>query len=169
MRAAYAKVTAQETAYTGTFFYFAQTGITRFLGIEATIPTEYVDLALAESRDRPLYALGNPMFAVKYRLHLPEIGGRAPALGIRIRYGLPLVPPHFVPPTNFGAEDFTREVNFADPYAFFMDRHDLGLGVNTAWRWQMLQLGLQLHWDYFLPVASTRNRCPNISVWSMPG
>lgn len=153
VRMAWAHVEAQDAGVAAAFFYFAQVAITRSLGVEVSVPTQYVNLDHPTARS--VYALGNPLISAKYRLHLPSIEGRAPALTLRARYGIPMVPAARIPTTNYDAQTFSREAHFNDAYAFFADKTDVGLGVSLAWAYDIFQLGVQLGGDYFIPLAGT--------------
>lgn len=142
-------------------FYGAQVSVTKALGIEVSVPTTFVSLGeqRAAGPNQPArvlstYVMGNPLFSAKYRIHLPEVEGRQPALTLRARWGLPLAPPHKIPPTQRTAEEFSFPAHFVDTWAFLNDKTDLGLGMNAAWQIGMFYSGLQLYGDYYLPVAN---------------
>lgn len=134
------------------FFYYGQTALTRSLGVELTIPTVLIDLDVPRARTR--YLMGNPLLAAKYRFHLPEIEGRQPALTVRARWGIPISPLNTIPPTGYGAEEFSRPTHFADPYAFMLEKNNLGLGAQVAYQIGMVYTGVQAYVDYFFPVES---------------
>ena len=156
VRAAIASVETRESADTVAIFYSAQAAITRDLGLELTIPTQYLDItSFPGDRNPPAqYEIGNPLVAVKYRFQLPKVQGRHPAFVLKARWGIPFSRLHRVPATGLIVEDFTREVNFADTYAFFLENHDIGLGGNFVWQWRWLYTGVQLFGDLFIPVGS---------------
>jgi hypothetical protein len=137
-------------------FYYAQAGVTRSFGIELTVPTVLIDLDVPRARTR--YLMGNPLLAAKYRLHLPEIEGRQPALTIRARWGIPISPLNTIPPTTRGAEQFSRPAHFDDPYAFTLEKNDLGLGVSAAYQTGMIYTAVQMYGDYFLPVTDSLDK-----------
>jgi hypothetical protein len=149
-RFAYARVRSRESALASALFYFGQVALTRSLGLELTLPTQLVDLDV--ERVRSLYAIGNPLVAAKYRLNLPELRGRRPALTLRARWGIPIAAQHRIPPTELGAEDFTREAHFSDTYAFFLEKTSLGGGASLSWSRGIFSLAMQLNADYFSPV-----------------
>lgn len=155
VRQNYGRIQTRESAETVAIFYYAQAAFTRAFGMEVTVPTQYLDItSFPGDRNPPSqYEVGNPLVALKYRFHLPEILGRRPAVTLKARWGIPLVPLHGVPATELIVEEFTREVNFADTYAFFMENHDLGLGINFAWRYGWLYTAFQLYGDLFIPVG----------------
>jgi hypothetical protein len=156
VRLAWANVRVQESAIASAFFFHGQVGFTQDIGAEVTVPTEYVDVDLEGSRS--VFTLGNPLISAKYRLHLPDVLGRKPALTIRARWALPIAPLHNVPPTGLGAENFTREAHFSDTYAFFLEKTALGLGVNLAWQWELITTGVQLYSDYFFPISDSADQ-----------
>ena len=152
-------VKVRENAIASAFFFEAQAAITRSVGIELTVPVEYVNVD--QDRARSVFAMGNPLIAGKWRLYLPEVKGRQPALTLRTRFGLPISPLHPIKPTSLGlpaAEDFSREAHFADTYAFFLEKANVGLGASMAWRWNILRLGAQLYTDYFIPLGSAEDQ-----------
>ena len=155
IRASIASIETRESADTAAIFYFAQAALNRVLGVELTIPTQYIDItSFPGDRNPPAqYEIGNPLLALKYRLQLPKIGGRRPALTLKARWGIPIAPLHGVPATELIVEEFTREVNFTDTYAFFLENHDLGLGASFVWQWRWLYTGFQLFGDLFIPVG----------------
>lgn len=150
-RMAWAEVETRESAVASAFFFFGQVAFTPYVGLELTVPTEFVDIDL--DRARSVFAMGNPLIAAKWRFHLPEVLGRRPALTVRGRAALPITPLNNVPPTPFGAEEFTREAHFADTYAFFLEKTDIGAGASIAWQYDLLHLGAQFYTDYFFPVS----------------
>ncbi len=156
IRLEWANVTFQESAIAAAFFFEGQVALTRQLGVELKIPVEFVDLDLEGSRN--VFTMGNPLLAAKYRLYLPEVIGRRPALTLRARWALPISPLHNVPPTGLGAETFTREAHFADTYAFFLEKTALGLGFNLAWQWEFIYAGVQFYTDYFFPISGAADR-----------
>ena len=153
-RMVWANVKVREPAVTTVFFFDAQFALTRYLGVELTVPTQYVDV----ENTRSVFAAGNPLLAVKWRLFLPEILGRRPALTLRARLGIPLFPLHSVATTSRDAEDYTREAHFSDTYAFFLEKTDVGLGATAAWQHQFLYVGAQVYADYFIPVSDALDR-----------
>ena len=155
IRFSFAPVEIRESANTAAIFYSAQAAFTRTLGAELTIPTQYLDItSFPGDRNPPAqYEIGNPLVALKYRFQLPEVQGRHPALTVKARWGIPVAPLHSVPATELIVEEFTREANFVDTYAFFMESHDFGLGANFVWRWKWLYTGFQLFGDIFVPVG----------------
>jgi hypothetical protein len=155
-RFAYASVTLQESAVATAFFFEGQVALTRQLGAELTVPVEFVDVNLEGARR--VFQMGNPLVAAKYRIFLPEVVGRRPALTLRARWALPISPLHNIPPTGFGAETFTREAHFADTYAFFLEKTAIGLGFNLAWQWEWIYAGLQFYSDYFFPISGAADR-----------
>ncbi len=166
IRALFASIETRESADTVSLFFFAQAAVTRDLGIELTVPTQYLDItSFPGDRNPPAqYEFGNPLLAVKYRFHLPKVQGRRPALTVRARWGVPVAPLHGIPATELNVEEFTREVNFADTYAFFLENHSLGLGANFAWRWKWLYTGVQLYGDAFIPVGESSQNTAFTSV-----
>lgn len=150
------KVQVRETASSAAMFFEGQIALSRSFGLELTIPTEYLNLDV--DRARNVFAMGNPLVAAKWRVYLADVLGRRPALTIRARAGLPFAPLHTVPPTSLGVEDFTREAYFADTYAFFLEKADIGLGASVAWQWNILRLGAQFYTDYFIPVSDAQDR-----------
>jgi hypothetical protein len=142
-------------------FYGAQLSVTKALGVEVVVPTTFVSLGQQRAagpnqpaRELSTYVMGNPLFSAKYRLHLPAVEGRQPTLTLRARWGLPLAPPHKIPPTQRTAEEFSFPAHFVDTWAFLNDKTDLGLGMNAAWQYGMFYSGVQLYGDYYLPVAN---------------
>ena len=159
VRMSWANVTLRERAVASALFYNAQVSITPDIGLELTVPTQYVNISPDEDdRFRSVYTLGNPLLSAKYRLYLPKVLERQPALTIRARWAIPFAPLHKVPPSELGVEDFTTQAHFTDTYAFFLEKTDLGLGVNFAWQWDMLYVGAQLYADYFFPVGGSLDR-----------
>lgn len=156
VRMAWANVRIQESAIASAFFFHGQVALTRSVGVEATLPMEYVNLDLEDTRS--VVTLGNPLVAAKYRLYLPEVLGRRPALTLRGRWAIPVSPIHKVPPTDLLAENFTREAHFSDTYAFFLEKTALGLGLQLAWQWEFLYTGVQLYTDYFFPVSGAADQ-----------
>ncbi len=155
IRLAFASIETRESADTAAIFYSAQAAFTPAWGIELTVPTQYLSItSFPNDRNPPAqYEIGNPLLALKYRFQLPTVGARRPALTVKARWAIPLAPLHGVPATDLVVEEFTREVNFVDTYAFFLENHDFGLGANLAWRWRWLYTGLQLFGDLFVPVG----------------
>ena len=155
VRTSYASIETRESANTLSIFYSGQAALTRYLGLELIVPTQYLDItSFPGDRNPPAqYEIGNPLLALKYRLQLPKIQGRRPAVTIKARWGIPIAPLHGVPATELIVEEFTREVNFPDTYAFFLENHDFGLGANFVWQWRWLYTGLQLFGDVFVPVG----------------
>lgn len=149
-------VKVRETAVASAFFFEGQVAFTRAFGLELTVPTEYVNVDV--DRARAVYTLGNPLVAAKWRLQLPKVMDRRPALTLRARVAIPLAPLHSIPPTNLGVEDFSREAHFADTYAFFLEKTDIGLGASLTWQWKILRFGAQLYTDYFIPVSDAVDR-----------
>jgi hypothetical protein len=133
-------------------FYYGQTALTRSFGIELTVPTVLINLDVPRARTR--YLMGNPLLAAKYRFHLPEVEGRRPALTLRARWGIPISPLNTIPPTGYGAEEFSRPAHFADTYAFMLEKNNLGLGAQVAYQIGIVHSSLQLYFDYFFPVES---------------
>lgn len=156
IRMAWANVRFQESAVASAFFFHGQVALTRSVGVEATLPMEYVDVDLDETRS--VVTLGNPLVAAKYRLYLPKVLGRRPALTLRGRWAIPISPIHNIPPTDLLAENFTREAHFSDTYAFFLEKTALGLGLQLAWQWEFLYTGVQLYSDYFFPVEGAADQ-----------
>ena len=158
IRASIGTIQTRESANTVAIFYFAQAALTRYLGAEFTIPTQYLDITSFPSERNPpaQYEVGNPLIALKYRLQLPKVLDRHPALVLKARWGIPVAPLHSVPAaTGFVVEDFTREVNFVDTYAFFLENHDFGVGANLVWRWKWLYTALQVYTDVFVPISDS--------------
>lgn len=156
MRFTYASVRLRETAMASAFFFNGQVALTRFFGLEVTVPTEWVNLDV--DRARTVFAMGNPLVAAKWRLNLPKILGRRPVVTVRGRWAIPVTPLKFIPPTPLGAEDFSREPHFADTYAFFLEKTAFGAGLNAAWRYDLMYFGFQMYLDYFTPVESALDR-----------
>lgn len=154
-RMAWANAQVRVPAVASAFFFEAQFALTRSIGVELTVPTQFVDVDVEGARS--VYGLGNPLLAAKWRLFLPDVLGRRPALTLRARVGIPLSPLHSVPP-SWVAEDFTREAHFADTYAFFLEKTDVGLGASVAWQYKLFYLGAQLYTDYFIPVSDALDR-----------
>ncbi|MCB9653072.1 MAG: hypothetical protein H6729_02925 [Deltaproteobacteria bacterium] len=152
-RMAWANVRFRESAVASAFFFQGQTALTRTLGVELTVPLEYVNLDV--ERARSVVALGNPLLTAKYRLTLPAIEGEPVGVTLRARWAVPLSPRHNIAPTTLGAEEFSREAHFVDTHAFFLEKSALGLGATAAWRYQMFAFGGQVYADYFFPVQST--------------
>lgn len=152
-RFTYAEAQLQESAVTAAVFYFVQAGFTPRIGLEATLPTQYVDLETIEAEST--YAAGNPLIALKYRFFLPDVERKAPALTVRARYGIPLSPPNKLRPTDITAETFSSQAYVVDTYAFLADYHDLGIGASLAWQYGWLTFNTQFYLDYFFPVDST--------------
>lgn len=141
------------SALSAAVFYAAQASITRSIGLELVVPTQWVSLEL--ERTKAVYGLGNPLLAAKYRLYLAEVEGRQPSITFRGRWSIPISAPHSIPPTvEFRAEDFTREAYYADPYAFLNNNTAVGLGINAAYQYSLVEVQLQLGGDYFIPVVS---------------
>ena len=156
------------SALSSAIFYSAYASITRFLGLELTVPTQWVNVEL--ERTKPVYGLGNPQLAAKYRLYLDEVEGRRPALTFRARWALPISAPHSIPPTvEFKAEDFTREVYFTDAWAFNTNQTALGLGLNAAYQYSMVITQIQLGGDYFLPMVSSAQRFVTLNYGASVG
>ncbi|MCA9552291.1 MAG: hypothetical protein KC933_19810, partial [Myxococcales bacterium] len=151
-RMAWANAKVLVPAVASAFFLDAQFALTRYLGAELTIPTQYVNVDVEGARS--VFAMGKPLVALKWRLFLPDVLGRRPALTLRTRVGIPFSPLHTVPP-SWVAENFTREVHFADTYAFFMEKTNVGLGASAAWQYQLFYFGAQFYTDYFIPVAGS--------------
>ncbi|MBK8011485.1 MAG: hypothetical protein IPK13_09045 [Deltaproteobacteria bacterium] len=152
-RMAWASVRFRESAVASAFFFQGQTALTRALGVELSVPLEYVNLDV--ERARSVVALGNPLLTAKYRLTLPAIEGQPLGVTLRARWAVPLSPRHNIAPTTLGAEEFSREAHFVDTHAFFLEKSALGVGATAAWRYQMLAFGAQFYADYFFPVQST--------------
>lgn len=146
----YAEARVRESATAAAVFYFAQAALTKNLGVEATVPTQYVSLDDVDAES--VYTNGNPLLAVKYRFHLPAWGGNRPALTARARVGFPFSPPSKLRPSDFFAEDLTQQVYFVDTYAFLADFWDTGVGASWAWDLGPLSFDAQLYFDYFLPL-----------------
>lgn len=140
------------SAITPAIFYHGQLGITRAIGLEVTVPTALVSVDV--ERAQSVYVMGNPLVSAKYRLYLPEVEGRRPALTLRARWAIPISPLNNIPPTQLGAEEFSFPAHFVDTYAFLLEKTDLGLGVNAAWQVGMIYAGVQVYGDYFLPVST---------------
>ena len=157
VRTVFASIETREAADTIAVFYSAQAAITRYLGAEITVPTQYLDItSFPGDRDPPAqYEFGNPLVALKYRIHLPKVGERYPAVTFKARWGIPFARLHSVPATELDIEEFTREVHFVDTYAFFLENHSVGIGANVAWQWRWLYAGVQLFGDVFIPVDGT--------------
>lgn len=156
LRFSFATVQLGASAIASALFFDGQVAITRFFGVEVTVPTEYVNIDLP--RAPSVFVMGNPLLAAKWRFHLPEIEGRAPVLTLRGRWAVPVPPQHQIPLTNFIAEHFTREAHFADTYAFFLEKTGVGLGSSAAWQYDMFEFGLELYLDYFTPVEGAEER-----------
>ncbi len=148
----FADAQTDERASTMALFYFAQAAATSDLGIEFTVPTQFVSLTDIDADN--VYAAGNPLLAVKYRFHLPPLEGRRPALLAKMRFGMPISPPHKLRPSDFTAEQFTQPVYFVDTYAFLADYYDVGLGSSFVWSHGMLYVAAQLFLDYYIPLDS---------------
>ncbi len=159
IRMGWANVTLGERAVTTAIFYDAQVSITPDIGLELSVPTQYLNIDPdPDDRFRSVYTIGNPLLSAKYRLYLPKVLERRPALTIRARWAIPMAPLHKVPPSDIGVETFTTQAYFTDTHAFFLEKTDLGLGVNFAWQWDMLHIGAQLYADYFFPVSGSLER-----------
>ncbi len=159
IRMGWANVTLGERAVTTAIFYDAQVSITPDIGLELSVPTQYLNIDPdPDDRFRSVYTIGNPLLSAKYRLYLPKVLERRPALTIRARWAIPMAPLHKVPPSDIGVETFTTQAYFTDTHAFFLEKTDLGLGVNFAWQWNMLHIGAQLYADYFFPVGGSLER-----------
>lgn len=154
VRASYARLTGVRGAagVAPAVFFQGQVAVTRSLGVELVIPTSYVNVNV--ERAQSLYVIGNPLIGAKYRLHLPAIEERPPALTIRARWAVPISPLHTIPPTQLGAEEFSFPAHFTDTYAFLLEKSDLGIGASAAWQAGMFALGAQVYADYFFPVAN---------------
>lgn len=152
-RFVWAETELQESATSAAVFYFAQAALTRRLGLEATLPSQFVDLD--GIRSESVYAAGNPMFALKYRFFLPEVEGRKPVLTLRARYAFPLAPPHKLRPTDITAETFTQQAFVVDTWAFLPEHHDLGVGTSFGWQVGWFTVSGQLHVDLFVPTEDT--------------
>ncbi|MBI4821111.1 MAG: hypothetical protein HY791_32930 [Deltaproteobacteria bacterium] len=156
VRVNYAEISALESAVAPAFFFFGQLGLTRDVGFELTVPMNLISVDVARTQTQAY--LGNPLLAAKYRLHLPEIGGRRAAIAVRIRYAMPISPLHSIPPTELGAEDFSLQANFPDTYAFLLEKHDIGAGFSAAWGFDMFTFTTQAYLDYFLAVSGSRSQ-----------
>lgn len=150
-RLTYASVTRDESAEAAALFIFAELALSPDLGVELDVPVQFVRLDELEAES--VVASGNPRFSVKYRFDLPELFGGNAALAVAGRYALPLSPPAQLAPTDKNADAFSREVNFVDPWAFFVDRHNLGLGASVAWRRGLIHGAAQVGLDYFFPIG----------------
>lgn len=153
-RFVYAETQARESATSAAIFYFAQAAFNPNLGIEATLPSQFVDLT-DEIEAQSVYAPGNPLFALKYRFFLPEAEGRRPVLTLRGRYGLPLGPANSLPPTQISAEDYTGQAFILETYAFLPEHHDVGFGANFGWQVGWVTMAGQVYWDLFVPTVET--------------
>jgi hypothetical protein len=162
VRFSFASVSVQRTAIAPAWFFGFETAVTNALGAELTIPTAYISVDL--ERATPIFTLGNPLIAAKYRFHLSEIEGRRPVLTVRARWGIPISPLNTIPRTQLGAEEFSLPAHFADTYAFMLEKHDLGLGVSAAYRAQMLHVAAQLYFDYFAPVSGSSDTTRFLSL-----
>ncbi len=156
IRFVWATVSKQEEAITPAFFYSAQGSITRDLGFEVTVPTHYVDADV--ERAESVYRMGNPMVAAKYRLFLPKVEGKEPVLTIKGRWGIAATPLNKLPPSDLIAEEFSQSPYVVDNNAFFLEKTDLGLGVNLAWQWNYIHVGMQFFADYLFPVEVAIDR-----------
>jgi hypothetical protein len=126
-----------------------EAAITRDVGVGLTVPVSYVSVDV--QRSEPLWSMGDPLLFAKYRLHLPEVEGRQPVFTIRARWGLPISPPQKIKPTTTLIDtEFAGPTQFADTYAFTLEKHDFGLGVNTAYQIGMFHISAQVYGDYFL-------------------
>ncbi len=150
VRAIYAEVVTSAKARVPALFVGAQAGLTDDLGVELSVPIALVDLDVAEARN--VVKVGNPLLTAKYRLRLPEVMERRPALTLGARWAIPVSPLSGVPPTSYDAEDFSRPAYFADPWAFLLERNGFGLVTATSWELGILHLGGQVSFDYFIPV-----------------
>lgn len=157
VRASYAEVERPEPASTAAVFYAGQVGLTPDFGLELTVPTQLVSLSVG-GLDQSLYNVGNPLLAAKYRFHLPNVGGRKPALTIRGRWGMALFQQHQIPASDLITEDFVLTPNLGDTYAFMAEQTDLGLGASLAWQRDWLLVGAQVYVDYFLPTEIAANQ-----------
>lgn len=137
-------------------FFEAQAALTRNFGLELQVPTSLVSIDV--QRAQSTYAIGNPLIAAKYRFHLPEIEGRNPVLTIRARWAIPMQPLHSVPPTQFGAEEFSQPAHFADTSAFLLEKSAIGFGASAAYQIGMIYMGAQLYSDYYIPVQNAENQ-----------
>jgi hypothetical protein len=133
-------------------FYEASAAVTRFIGVDLTVPTALVSIDV--QRAQSTYTMGNPLLSAKYRFNLPELGDRQPVLSLRGRWAIPIQPRHFIPPTDLGAEDFSMPAHFADTSAFLLAKTAVGLGFNAAWQASIVMLSLQAYSDYFFPVKN---------------
>jgi hypothetical protein len=149
-RFTWAEARVRETATAAAVFFFAQAALTKRLGLEVTVPTQYVSLHDIEAES--VYANGNPLVAAKYRLHLPAWAGRRPALTLRARLGIPWSPPSKLRPSDFLAEDLTRQVHFVDTWAFLPDYWNTGIGGSLAWELGPVSMQTQLYLDYLFPL-----------------
>lgn len=150
VRFTWAEARVRESATTAALFFFTQAALTRDLGVEVTVPTQYVSLHDIDAES--VYANGNPLLAAKYRFHLPAWAGSAPALTIRARLGVPWSPPSKLRPSDFLAEDLSRQVHFVDTWAFLPDFWDVGAGASLSWGFEGLTLQSQLYLDYLFPL-----------------
>ncbi|MEQ9501077.1 MAG: hypothetical protein RIT81_29690 [Deltaproteobacteria bacterium] len=156
LRFAFATVQLNASAIASAMFFDGQIAITRFFGLEVTVPTEYVNVDLP--RAPSVFVMGNPLLAAKWRLYLPKVEGRAPVVTLRGRWAVPVPPQHQIPLTDFIAEHFSREAHFADTYAFFLEKTAVGLGSSAAWQYDMFEFGLELYLDYYTPVEGAEER-----------
>jgi hypothetical protein len=161
-RTAWSSVDLRETAQVGAFFFSGQVAVTDSFGIEFTVPTELVSLDL--ERSQSVFAMGNPLLTAKYRFHLPKILGRRPAISIRGRWGMPLSTKSAIPPTDLEAETFSREAFFTEPWAFNLEKSNLGLGTLAVWAYGILQVGFQFSADYLFPVGDTKDQLDFLSL-----
>ena len=152
-RVSYARVSTLETAKVPAAFISAQVALIPDLGVEMMLPIAFVDLDV--ERAKTLTTVGNPLIAVKYRLHLPAVLERRPVAMLRARWAIPVSPISTIPPTALAAEDFTLPAHFADTSAFLLEKHAFGLAAATSWELGIVHAGAQLNLDYLSAVQGS--------------
>lgn len=163
VRSIYGAVSSPEPASVLALFYFAQAALTPDLGIELSVPTALVAVDIG-AQEESAYRFGNPLLTAKYRLHLPRVGRRKPSLSIRARWGIAATQRNAIPTTDYYTEQFSQPVTYADTYAFFAEKSDLGLGATFAWQHDWFRLGAQLYLDYFFPSGIATERSEVLAI-----
>jgi hypothetical protein len=155
IRGSYATVTVPEQAKAPSMFIAGELSLTRDIGVDVTIPISYVSVNVR--RAAPLVQMGNPLINAKYRFHLFEVEGRRPVVAIRARWGIPISRQENIRPTDLDVKDFNQPPLFADTWAFVLEKHDFGLGVNTSYEKSVFHISGQFYADYFLPVPGAES------------
>lgn len=164
VRASFAEVSRPEEASTAALFYYGQVGLTEDLGVEVTIPTQLVSLDIG-GQGQSLYRLGNPLLAAKYRFQLPVLEGRRPVLTLRARWGIAATQANKIPASaNLFTEQFSLTPNYADTYAFLLEKTDVGAGFNMAWSYRWLLVGAQFYADYLFPTDVATDRSSFVAL-----